>query len=337
MHTQNYPPIPSPVSASLLKKELSEEFLLRNTARASNQIYTFRAYQMPNVMKELGRLREEAFRYYGGGSGKELDIDEFDLDPQGYTQLIVWDPRREEIVGGYRYILGEDVPLVEGQPKLASGEIFEFSPTFIHDYLPKTIELGRSFVRLDYQQARLTPKSIFALDNLWDGLGALCLLHPQCAYFFGKVTIFRDEKPLVRDLIIYYLQKYFWDIHSLVTPLYPVSYTTPLEELRKVIPGKDPKEDYKRLASFVRDIGGRIPPLLNAYIGLSQALVVHGTSSNPFFSDVEETALIIPIKDIAEDKKKRHVESFLHDVVPGHRVALLKRLRERLRRPMEPF
>ena len=328
---RNIPDIIPPIDPAILKEELKEEFLLRQTNRAANHIYTFRAYQMPNVMRELGRLREQAFRYYGGGSGKEVDIDEFDLDPEGYSQLIVWDPSRDEIIGGYRYILGEDVKIIDGQPNLASGEIFHFSEEFIRDYLPQIIELGRSFVRVDYQQARLSPKSIFALDNLWDGLGALCLINPDYTYFFGKVTMYHDYNRTARDLIIYYLLTHFPDHRGLVTPIYPIPFQTPLKELQEVILGKDSEQDYKRLNSAVRKMGLNIPPLVNAYMGLSKSLVVYGTSENHEFSDVEETALIVPVEEISENKKKRHMETFLRDVASGYRSTLIQRIRRRIK------
>ena len=162
-----------PIEKSILKSELTPELQLRMTNKSNNEIYVITAHNAPNVMKEIGRLREIAFREAGGGTGKEMDIDEFDISDNCYKQLIVWNPEAEEIIGGYRYILGTDWEYDEkGQPILATSHMFHFSEKFIKEYAPYTIELGRSFVSLPYQSSRMGAKSLFALDNLWDGLGA---------------------------------------------------------------------------------------------------------------------------------------------------------------------
>lgn len=325
-------PIIPPIATELLKAELKEQYLLRKTNRAANLIYTFRGCEMPNVMRELGRLREEAFRYYGGGSGKEVDIDELDLASNGYRQLIVWDPVREEIIGGYRYMLGKEILFQEGQPRIASAELFHFTDDFCKEYLPHMIELGRSFVRTDYQQARLSPKSIFALDNLWDGLGALCMLYPEYEYFFGKVTVYKEYNRTARDLIMYYLDTHFQASAPLLSALNPPAYTTPASTLRKVITGKDMEADYKKLNSAVRHLGVNIPPLLNAYMGLTKTMKTFGASVNNSFSDVEEIAILVPVLAIEESKKKRHMDSFIRDIAPFYQRTLKERLLLKLKR-----
>lgn len=323
-------PIIAPIPTEIIAKELHSGLLLRKTNRASNEIYTFSAHEAPNVMRELGRLREEAFRYYGGGSGQSVDIDRFDLEVDGYKQLIVWDPEHKKIIGGYRYILGEDIKIVDGRPDIASAKIFDLSPRFIQEFLPKTIELGRSFVRLEYQQARLSPKSIFALDNLWDGLGAVSMMYHQYEYFFGKVTMYKEYNVQARDLILFFLRKHFTNTPELITPLNPISIHTPLQCLEDVVRGKDFKEDYHRLNQAVRALGVNIPPLVNAYMGLSSTMRYFGTSINPDFSGVEESAILVPFLEISEDKKKRHMESFLRDAAKRLPSALLQQIRRKL-------
>ena len=172
-------PIIPAVSKELLKSELTPEKLLRKTNKGNNEIYIITAHNSPNLMLEIGRLREIAFREAGGGTGKEADIDEFDTCENCYKQLIVWNPEAEEIIGGYRYLLGSDWQLDEkGQPILATSHMFHFSDKFLKEYMPYTVELGRSFVSLPYQSSRMGAKSLFALDNLWDGLGALPVVKP---------------------------------------------------------------------------------------------------------------------------------------------------------------
>ncbi|MFC2474959.1 MAG: GNAT family N-acetyltransferase, partial [Prevotella sp.] len=195
-----------PVSKALLRSELTPGRKLRTTNKSHNDIYVITAAECPNVMKEIGRLREIAFRMSGGGTGKSMDIDEFDTMENGCRQLVVWNPDDEEIIGGYRYLYGRDWKTDEsGQPVLATGHMFQFSDQFMRDYAPHTVELGRSFVSLDYQNVRANTKSIFALDNLWDGLGALIVINPDCRYFFGKMTMYPSFSKRGRDMILYFL------------------------------------------------------------------------------------------------------------------------------------
>ncbi len=189
-----------PVDKALIKSELTLDKLLRKTNKSHNEVYVVTAQNSPNTMLEIGRLREEAFRTAGGGTGKAVDIDDFDSMENCCKQLIVWNPEAEEIIGGYRYIFGEDWKKdANGQPLLATSHMFHFSEKFMKEYAPYTVELGRSFVSLGYQNIRRNSKSIFALDNLWDGLGALTVLKPNCKYFFGKVTMYFLHKTRERS------------------------------------------------------------------------------------------------------------------------------------------
>ena len=192
-----------PIDKGLLKSELTEDKRLRFTNKSNNEIYIITCQDAPNVMREIGRLREIAFRAAGGGTGLSMDIDEYDTMENPYRQLIVWDPEAEEILGGYRYLLGTDVRFDgEGHPILATSHMFNFSERFIKDFLPTTIELGRSFVTLEYQSTRTNSKGLFALDNLWDGLGALTVVMPNVKYLFGKVTMYPSYNRQCRDMIL---------------------------------------------------------------------------------------------------------------------------------------
>ena len=258
-----------PIEKEVLKRELTPELQLRMTNKSHNEIYVITAHNAPNVMKEIGRLREIAFREAGGGTGKAMDIDEFDTCENCYKQLIVWNPEEEEIIGGYRYLEGTDWELDEkGQPKLATSHMFHFSEKFLKEYMPYTIELGRSFVSLPYQSSRMGAKSLFALDNLWDGLGALTVIKPNVRYFFGKFTMYPSYIRRGRDMILYFLHKHF-------------AYN--------------------------------IPPLVNAYMSLSPTMKLFGTAINYGFGDVEETGILIAIEEIFEQKRVRHIDSFIKE------------------------
>ncbi len=303
-----------PVSKKLLKAELTPERELRTTNKSHNEIYVITAKNSPNVMREIGRLREIAFRTAGGGTGKSVDIDEFDTMDDGCRQLIVWNPEAEEIIGGYRYLFCDDWKInVNGQPQVAMAHMFHFSEKFMTDYAPYTVELGRSFVSVDYQNVRKNTKSIFALDNLWDGLGALTVINPHCKYFLGKMTMYPSFSRRGRDMILYFLRKHFGDKEGLVTPMEPVLLETPEEELRKIFCEDDFRKDYRILNRNVRELGYNIPPLVNAYMNLSPTMKFFGTAINHEFGEVEESGILIAVDEIFEEKRVRHINSFVEE------------------------
>ena len=304
----------APISKELLKAELTEDKRLRMTNKSNNQIYIITAQDSPNTMKEIGRLREIAFRAAGGGTGMSMDIDEYDIMDNPYKQLIVWNPEAEEILGGYRYILGTDVRFDEhGAPILATAHMFNFSDKFLKEYLPTTIELGRSFVTLEYQSTRRDSKGLFALDNLWDGLGALTVVMPNVKYFFGKVTMYPSYIRKGRDMILYFLKKHFADKDSLITPMKPLQLEADEKELAALFCKDTFKEDYKILNGEVRKLGYNIPPLVNAYMSLSPTMRMFGTAINYGFGDVEETGILIAVDEILAEKRIRHIQSFIEN------------------------
>ncbi len=303
-----------PVEKSLLRQELTAERRLRMTNKSNNEIYVVTAHNAPNVMREIGRLREIAFREAGGGTGKSMDIDEFDTCENCYKQLIVWNPEAEEIIGGYRYLLGTDWELQEnGQPKLATSHMFHFSEKFLKEYMLQTVELGRSFVSLPYQSSRMGAKSLFALDNLWDGFGALVVIKPTLKYFFGKMTMYPSYIRKGRDMILYFLKKHFDDKDNLIVPMKPLKLETPEEDLAKILCEDDFKKDYRILNQEIRKMGFNIPPLVNAYMNLSPTMRLFGTAINDGFGEVEETGILIAVDEILEEKRMRHIDSFIRD------------------------
>ncbi len=307
-------PIIAPIPKEVLLSELTPERQLRMTNKSNNEIYVVTAHNAPNVMREIGRLREIAFREAGGGTGKDCDIDEFDTCDNCYKQLIVWNPDEQEIIGGYRYILGTDWQLDDnGQPILATSHMFQFSEKFIKEYMPYTIELGRSFVSLPYQSSRMGAKSLFALDNLWDGLGALTVIKPNVRYFFGKMTMYPSYIRKGRDMILYFLKKHFDDKERLIIPMKPLKIETDEDELEALFSGNDFNEDYRILNREIRALGYNIPPLVNAYMSLSPTMKLFGTAINYGFGDVEETGILIAVDEILEQKRVRHIDSFIKE------------------------
>lgn len=301
----------APVDKSELRAELADAWLLRSSNKGDNQIYVVDGRKAPAVMREIGRLREIAFRDGGGGTGMSCDIDSFDLMEPPCRQLVVWDPRDGEICGGYRFILGEDVRFDEhGVPRIATSHMFGMSDTFLHDYLPNTIELGRSFVRLEYQSTRAGVKALYILDNLWDGLGALTVEYPQIKYLFGKVTMYPGYGQTCRNLLLYFLQKHFPDADRLVWPHEPLDTGMDLPTLQATFTGNSFKEDLKILHKALRDRGKTVPPLINAYMNLSPTMRMFGTAINREFGNVEESGIFITLAEVFEEKKRRHIGTY---------------------------
>ncbi len=311
-----------PIAKEILKSELTPERQLRMTNKSNNEIYIIDAHNAPNVMLEIGRLREIVFREAGGGTGKPVDIDEFDTKENCYKQLIVWNPDTWEIIGGYRYILGKDIEVDEnGQPVLATSHMFKFSDKFMKEYMPQTIELGRSFVSLDYQNTNKNgSKSLFALDNLWDGLGALTVIQPDVKYLFGKMTMYPSYVRKGRDMILYFLKKYFDDKDNLILPTHPLMIETDPDELEALFSEGVFREDYRILNREIRNMGFNIPPLVNAYMNLSPTMKLFGTAINDGFGDVEETGILIAVDEILEEKRARHIDTFVRDHPEALRV-----------------
>lgn len=301
-----------PVDKKLLQEELTPDKFIRYSNNANNELYIFTAHDSPNLMREVGRLREFSFRSAGGGTGAEVDIDDYDICSNCYKQLIVWDPRENEILGGYRF---HSVDPTKGEEiNLSTKHLFNFSEKFQNEYMPQMIELGRSFVQPKYQALSRSGKGLYALDNLWDGLGALIVLNPKVKYFFGKVTMYNTYNIDARNLLLYFFEKYFHDHEALVTPIYPIEISMDTEQLKAIFHGESYNENYKILSHKIRELGEKIPPLINSYMNISPSMKVFGTVINPYFGGVEETAILITISDIYQHKVERHISSFIKKI-----------------------
>ena len=311
----------APVPVEAILEELTLDKFFRKTNNAGNEIYILSAHDSPNVMREIGRLREISFRNAGGGTGLDCDIDVFDTRDENYfTQLIVWNPIDRAIVGGYRFLLCDQLPLdADGQPDTPTSELFHYSERFVKEYLPYTIELGRSFVQPAYQPTKNLSKGLYSLDNLWDGLGSLIENNPKAKYYFGKVTMYPQLERTSRDMILYFMQKHFPDKEHLVAvrPELDLPILTNIEWLSSVLCHDNYRDDYKTLVRQVRERGAAVPPLVNAYMNLSSTLRSFGTALNPGFGEVEETGILLTIADIYQEKVERHMV-YDKNEVPSH-------------------
>lgn len=300
-------PIIAPVETEILLHEL-EGHLLRPSNKAGNLIYDITAHECPNVMREIGRLREISYRAGGGGTGKELDIDDQDIMPRPYHQLIVWDPDNNQIIGGYRYLFGHEAEIRNGQPFITSAHLFHYSERFIRDYLPNTIEFGRAFVQPMYQKREMGVKALFALDNIWDGIGAVLFNHPEMRYMIGKVTIYPGYNEQARELIYAYLDRYHKGEQGLIGPYHPL-LSQPLTH--SPFEGEDKQENYHILQHAVREQGTVIPPIFTAYLNLTNDLQFFGNAINDEFSDVLESGIMVDLETVYPEKKERYINSYI--------------------------
>lgn len=310
---------PIPVNAIL--DELTMERFARKANNGKNEIYILNASNAPNVMREIGRLREISFRDSGGGTGLDCDLDEFDVGEKNtFEQLIVWNPYDQAIVGGYRFLMCDQVKTEDdGLVKTPTAELFRYSETFIKEYLPYTIELGRSFVQPEYQPSKSMSKGIYSLDNLWDGLAYILKLYPQAKYYFGKVTMYPRLDRTIRDMILYFMKQSFPDPDQLLRPWPELDLPIQMdeEELKAIFTGATYQENYKLLVKTARDRGSSVPPLVNAYMSLSPTMRSFGTALNEPFGNVEETGILVTIRDIYPEKYNRHA-SYDPDGKPLH-------------------
>ncbi len=306
-------PIIPPVDRELLLAELAQLTCIRPTNKADNLIYDITAASSPHLMREIARLRELSFRTAGGSSGLEMDIDDMDTMSRPYHQLLVWDPLHQQIIGGYRYLCCADATfLPDGQPYITSSHLFHYSDYFIRNYLPYTIEFGRAFVQPMYQDRAMGVKSLYALDNIWDGIGAVLYQHPEIKYLIGKVTIYPSYDAVSRNLIYAYLRRYHFDPKGLFAPKIPVDISVEGQELADdLFMGSDPQLNYQILQRAVRARGTTLPPMFSAYLNVSSSLLAFGNAVNDELADVFETGILVEVDQINPDKHARYIGAYI--------------------------
>lgn len=295
-----------PIDTNLLLKEL-EGHLLRPSSKANNLIYDITAHECPNVMREIARLREISYRDGGGATGKAMDIDEMDTMAKPYHQLIVWDPDNQQIIGGYRYLFGSEAEIINGQPFITSAHLFHYSERFIRDYLPQTIEFGRAFVQPMYQKREMGVKALFALDNIWDGIGAIVYNNPELRWMIGKVTIYPGYNETARELIYNYLEMYHKGEEGLFEPY----NLLPVQPIETPFQGTDPQENYHTLQHAVREQGTVIPPMFSAYLNLTNDLQFFGNAVNDELANVYETGIMVDLNTVYPEKKERYINPYV--------------------------
>jgi putative hemolysin len=318
-------PLARAESPDVLSAELHElppdALLLRSGAY---EVYCSAAAEIPAVLREIGRLREATFRLVDEGTGRERDLDDFD---RSYRHLFVWDAEARCIVGAYRLGFTDRLAATRKPGVLYTRTLFQFGRAFVSE-LGDAIELGRSFVRAEYQ------RESNALLLLWRGIGAVVAREPRYRLLFGAVSISANYHPLTRQLLVRLLEA-----GSHASPL--ASYVRP----RRPLPAG---ADATRLVQshavtsvaaaerFVRELEGRgLPVLLRQYLKLNARLL--GFSVDPGFSDVLDGLVLVDLLDVSPTLLQRYLgrdsaAAFLrHHAAAHHRLPTSRTDREPVR------
>ena len=251
------------------------------------QVFCATAGEIPNILREIGRLREVTFRAVGEGTGQSLDLDAYD---DYYRHLFIWNPQEQEIIGAYRLGLSDEILPSRGKQGFYTSSLFRYSGQFLRSISP-AIELGRSFIREEYQ------RSFSPLMLLWKGIGQFVVRHPQYARLFGPVSISNDYHSLSQQLLVDFLKSnsFDWQLGKLVRPrnawkpknkLRPIWKKTELEGIRSV-------EGISELVSVIEQDNKGMPILLKQYLKLGGRMLGFNVDNN--FNDCLDGLVLVDL------------------------------------------
>lgn len=281
-------PLAPPVPRSALAEELGPD----------SRIATFRGLEVhlvsgpdaPAALDEIGRIREQEYRRVGAGRGGERDLDRFDTVWPWYLQLVSWDPVEREIVAAYRAIRCDWALRHGGVDALRTSSLFEFTERFVNDYLPATVELGRSVVNAE---ARRATSGLF---SVWVGLGAIVREWPEIRWFFGNVSLYRSLPDRALRSIVGYLLRH----HAPGGELVRARGRTPAADGGS--PGgvdEVPVASFGQLQELAADEGWAIPPILVSYAKANPGMLAFDVAPDPDFGDACEVAIAIPVEGLS--------------------------------------
>ncbi len=292
--------IAHPESTKLIKKELKNAELLGET-KDGKKIYLYANTEESIILKEIGRLREVAFRKVGEGANQRRDLDRYD---KYYKHIVLWDEDDLEIVGSYR--IGECKEIIDkfGVDGLYNTTLFDFSDKFLN-LLPDSIELGRSFVQPKYWGTR-------ALDYLWYGIGAYLKNNPQIKYMFGPVSLSATYSQICKDVIFNFFDNYFADTENLVSSKSPYDFkkdTDLLDILDKELVKDNYKDDFKTVKKLLKNFDTSIPVLYKQYAELCDEGGIKFCAYNidKDFASCVDSFIVVDISKIKESQRKRYI------------------------------
>lgn len=297
-----------PEDRKSLSDAIKEQCEMLGETADGKLIYLYQHQGSSPVMREIGRLREIAFRAVGEGSNKRRDIDHYDSH---YYQLILWDQNDLEIVGAYRF--GDAKKLSQGgnTPGLYSSSLFDYSKD-MQSYFDQGLELGRSFVQPRYWGKR-------SLDYLWYGIGAFLQRHPQYRYLFGPVTISDALPNNAKNLLISFYQLYFSSSIDLAQSKQPYSVPYGTEH---VYAGDDYKKDFSTLKHLLANMGVAVPTLYKQYSEVCEPGGVKFLNFNidPDFNDCIDGLVLVDLHQLTEKKRRRYMPE-VEPIAPQKRSA----------------
>lgn len=279
-----------PVSPELIIREI-EQLTFSNliASQANFDVVVAAAKQIPNTLTEIGRLREITFRSVGEGTGKPLDLDEFDLY---YLQLIIWDREEKRIVGGYRLGEGDEIFNKYGIEGFYISSLFKIETGF-YPIIQKSVELGRSYIVEDYQKKRLP------LFLLWRGILFFLLKNPQYRYLYGPLSISKYYSNVSKSIIVEFIKRYFFDheLSKFLKPRKPFKVRTEKVDIDLLL--RNLPAELNALDNFIEDIEPehfRIPVLLKQYVKQNAKFISFNVDPN--FSDVLDGFMILDLNDV---------------------------------------
>lgn len=296
-NVENYPKNPKPIAEAIDEELIIEEISklpaeCKINTKQNFDLYVAGATQLPNVLQEIGRLRELTFRAVGEGTNNPSDLDEFDLY---YYHLFLWDREEKKIVGAYRVGKGGEIMDKLGKKGFYTNSLFRSSGEF-DKYLRQSIELGRSFIIPEYQNKRLP------LFMLWQGILYFLIQNPDYRYILGPVSISNNYSNLSKSLIVAFIKKYYFD-HELAKFIHPrKKYHVDTKNLDTESLLPDSKDNLKKIDRLILDIepyNRAMPVLLKKYIKQNAKII--SFNIDPKFSDALDGLMILDVKNVPQE------------------------------------
>ncbi|AXB55772.1 GNAT family N-acyltransferase [Flavobacterium fluviale] len=295
--------IVTPVDES---KMIDEVNALRNSdcrlLQSKNyEVFFARAKAVPNILHEIGRLREITFREVGEGTNESIDLDKFD---QYYHHMFLWDDETKKIAGAYRMGLGSEIYPKFGIEGFYLNDLFRFEPE-LHDMMHKSIEMGRAFIVKEYQQK---PMPLFLL---WKGIIHTTLRYPEHKYLLGGVSISNQFSDFSKSLMIEFMKSNYYDPY-IAQYIHPKkAYKVKLKDADKDFIFDEAESDLNKFDKIIDELEPgnlRLPVLIKKYIKQNARVVAFNV--DPLFNNAIDGLMYIRIADIPESTMKPVIEEF---------------------------
>lgn len=299
----------SPIAVPECKKDLKnaiENCELLGKTSDGMVIYLYKYKGSSAVFRELGRLREIAFRAVGEGTGNRRDIDKYDMD---YQHIVLWDAQQLELVGAYRLACAQEIIEKQTQTGLYTSSLFNYTLAMT-PYFKQGIELGRSFVQPKYWGRK-------SLDYLWYGIGAFVKNYPQYRYLYGAVSVSNALPEPAKAMLVHYYQHYYGAKQVMATPNNEFKLTEQQRiQCANLFSGDDVKEDFVELKHVLANMGAQVPTLFKQYTELCEPGGVQflSFSVDPDFNNCIDGLVLVDLEKVKEGKAKRYLARDNHYV-----------------------